>query len=655
MNPTKIVAATVVIACGSTASLGQDSVSLTPGGNDALSAFDAAGQRVRYVVDGAPAVTSWGNPIIVAPIMKASRDIDPMFRTQILGSVAISPDVRGSVGFPAVDYSRWTSAGAGVNAGANSAGTPVGISGFDSQFGIAISDFSLAPSSVVTATVGRLSSDLSRFYVERTVAASSRASAAGPDTSTLSLGGVDASGNVALRADAFTALAGTATRLLGDNVVRVSPSLRGAGVNVLTGSGSSNAAADAAATSFVISNEATPTNTPAILNQAGVGPFAVAFDFAGRLRTGSTTGNLATTTTHLPSGIIGHRGNPSYVPLTALGGIGTVAALGVAAGEAQPRRVVVFGVSGGTGGAAPGVVAGSPRSFELASPLLGPDGFNVNPSAAARFLQYGSQLPFRGGNGPVAIGAGGGVPVLLAATATEPTLGEFIPVLRFTPGSGFGWEVAARAGQSVLSSVSGQSVGTIPAAARFSSPGLDVAGNVFFVADYQPLAGPATTGLFRAARTSAGYRLELLLAAGQTITGVNSQTPYTIASLTLGDSESAASGTMFSSSVLQPRDPGASSTIAWSVRRFGGVVVSAVLNYSNSGVGETYDALLLVAPAPGIECDSDFDRSGTRDVSDIFAFLSAWFAGDLRADFDGDGGRSVTDIFAFLSSWFQGC
>ncbi len=54
-------------------------------------------------------------------------------------------------------------------------------------------------------------------------------------------------------------------------------------------------------------------------------------------------------------------------------------------------------------------------------------------------------------------------------------------------------------------------------------------------------------------------------------------------------------------------------------------------------------------------CEADFDGNGTREVPDIFAFLSAWFAGDVSADFDGTPGIAVPDIFAFLSLWFAGC
>lgn len=53
-------------------------------------------------------------------------------------------------------------------------------------------------------------------------------------------------------------------------------------------------------------------------------------------------------------------------------------------------------------------------------------------------------------------------------------------------------------------------------------------------------------------------------------------------------------------------------------------------------------------------CPGDFDASGTVDVPDIFAFLSGWFAQDVRADIDGVPGVAVPDIFTFLSIWFAG-
>jgi len=63
----------------------------------------------------------------------------------------------------------------------------------------------------------------------------------------------------------------------------------------------------------------------------------------------------------------------------------------------------------------------------------------------------------------------------------------------------------------------------------------------------------------------------------------------------------------------------------------------------------------VVRGLPPITCAADFDASGTVAVPDIFAFLSAWFAGQERADLDGTPGIAVPDIFFFLSLWFAGC
>lgn len=54
------------------------------------------------------------------------------------------------------------------------------------------------------------------------------------------------------------------------------------------------------------------------------------------------------------------------------------------------------------------------------------------------------------------------------------------------------------------------------------------------------------------------------------------------------------------------------------------------------------------------DCAADFDCSGTVDVADIFAYLSAWFAREDRAQFDTESGFQQSDIQEFLSAWFAG-
>jgi hypothetical protein len=61
-----------------------------------------------------------------------------------------------------------------------------------------------------------------------------------------------------------------------------------------------------------------------------------------------------------------------------------------------------------------------------------------------------------------------------------------------------------------------------------------------------------------------------------------------------------------------------------------------------------------IVPVP-LPCAAGFDAQGGATVDDIFIYLNAWFAGDLRADADRSGGLSVDDIFVFLNAWFAGC
>ena len=89
------------------------------------------------------------------------------------------------------------------------------------------------------------------------------------------------------------------------------------------------------------------------------------------------------------------------------------------------------------------------------------------------------------------------------------------------------------------------------------------------------------------------------------------------------------------------------------------VVAQAFLCTPDQGAGAR--AILGVCNASGNVttpcCHADFDKSGIKDVADIFAYLSAWFANSPYADVGGNGTgtRDVTDIFQFLSAWFAGC
>ena len=55
-------------------------------------------------------------------------------------------------------------------------------------------------------------------------------------------------------------------------------------------------------------------------------------------------------------------------------------------------------------------------------------------------------------------------------------------------------------------------------------------------------------------------------------------------------------------------------------------------------------------------CYSDFNKSGSVTVQDIFDFLGAWFMSSPYAHVGGDGVQtpSIQDIFSFLADWFGG-
>ena len=66
--------------------------------------------------------------------------------------------------------------------------------------------------------------------------------------------------------------------------------------------------------------------------------------------------------------------------------------------------------------------------------------------------------------------------------------------------------------------------------------------------------------------------------------------------------------------------------------------------------GMTFSSVVNVT-----HCKPDFNCDGAVTVADIFAFLSAWFAGSPSANFNGVGGINVQDIFDFLAAWLAGC
>ncbi|GAB4553099.1 MAG: hypothetical protein Tsb0013_15550 [Phycisphaerales bacterium] len=627
-------------ACCAPFALAQDSVSSATGvGGDAIDAYDTSRQTVRYAVDLVPLTTSWGNTWGVAPLVKTSRDSDALFNTLALGGVAVSPDVRTSVALGAGEQSFdvWSTAGAGVGP-QNSAGGADSVSSLDFRYGVALSDLNAEATNIIGVLVGYNDSDPNRLYVRRTMAAQSRAFSFLSDNGTVTLGAIDADGTTHVRADDYNG-AGS-NQLLGQNIVRVNIQSRDGDLNGLTKSGSTNIAGDPAASTYVINNGPDTLNTPTALPDAlATGPgLPLIFDFKSQYRAGSGT----PTTTHLGAGVTGHRGNPTFSTVNALGGVGTVGSL--ARIGSITNGLNLFGVD------ASGAVQ-SVTSATLPSPM--PGHADLNSSGDASFEHYNNQTNFRGPSGHVAVGEDASGNLMAAATATDPAAGDFIAVATFNGSPS--WEVAARIGSPVLDGDAGTTIGTLADApfGAISAPAMDFFGNVYFVGLFDDAINPVVPAVFKAVNTASGYQLELLLKEGQQFTGANSNTLYTVESLFLADSDSISSAGFSAASALQ-----ASTGLAVDASEadaVGGLILGATISYARVGGPEKYDVALALKPErpTGTTCAGDFDGDGDVDLGDFGTFGSAFGSstGDANyspaADFDGDGDVDLGDFGVF--------
>lgn len=681
----------------------QDSVASTPGRSDAISAHDLDLQRVRYVLDLAPVASGWGTPFFLGPALKASRSVDPAFSTQVLSGASVSPGHRTGVSIPSTQFSLWNAPGAGVNTAENLAPSTISATGFDRAFGLAFSDLGLEPgdltlpTSVVGAIVGQNASNLGRLFVERTTALVSRNETNGPDSGTLSLGAIDEGGNVYLRADDFGATLGFAN-VKGENALavplvdRVVTPGSASAINFLinlTGSptGANSTLVESGAR-FLVNNSTVTQNTPIGLF-APVAPGSLQFswltislDFSGTLRLGRSTSDATTSAAaHRAAGVSGLRGNPSRGLTNALPGgtsAGVVATLAVRSGESRVRAINAFGLRApASPGANASVAPGSPTLATLPSPISGPDGFQANESGNAEFTHYLSQVSFLGPSGQVGVGQTPSGDLVLAAVATDagapPQAREFLAIATRS-GTSFVWTVGAHPGMAIYDGPRGSTgatrLGALAAQspASVSSAGVDLLGNAYFVAswdDERPAGGPGPgatgpgrkTGLFRAVRDDAGeYSLELLLTSGQRVAGVNSQTEYTIARLTLADADSIASGGFHAGQVLQAQIAGRETTSTRSPFAAGGLVVNATLRYDRGpGVSEAYEAVLFLGPRSALPGDANGD--GVVNFADLNIVISSFGQtgppGTLPGDLNGDGAVNFADLNLVLGAFGQ--
>ncbi|MEM7310225.1 MAG: hypothetical protein AAF682_26355 [Planctomycetota bacterium] len=677
------------LAAGASA---QDSVSKTgclPG--DGVSPWQDASfalgseQGNAYVVDLAPLISSWGNSYGVAPLIKSSKTTGQFFGA-ILSANGMSRLQAKGVPFASASYSSWAGPGFGVNndPALNDAGTPVDTSSaLGHRFAVATSEFSDNHNGIVSGIVHVDPTDPGRLYVDRRVTAVNGCD----DSANLSqfgFGSVDESGCVVFRTDDFGVEGGCGlTPISNNNVFRVEAAQRDtSALNVISfesfppGGGLT----DVGATDPILALFNDVANTPGVVPASVTGGdcLYVGTDFSANYVRGSDIASVTLDQTHLAPGTSDQRGGVSWSEKNYpfLGNTaGTCAVLGrTPAGET--RIMNLFGIEPG------GAVTGT-RGLELPGTLTDNCTGFTNPGGASnQFANYFSQVPFRGGNGQIALGRDQTARLIAAATVDHPSggsasnIGQYIAVARLNPATGVEeWAIAAYndgvgGGKPILNGPGGATIGTLSdfgaldgsARPGISSPMVDSVGNIYFIAvvDTTASGGGLGTGLVRAVYDPSlfCYELELLFDTGTVLSGPNSGRNYQISFIELSDSNSISSGTTYSQNISEtahlsmcPQGLGTSDP-----RTLGGLVLALEIVYDFDGDGlftqctgalgdplsadQDYTVLFYVG-ATGVL--SDVDGDGQADESEMLS-------GDVVALSVAGGGSQSLSLNAGLEN-----
>jgi len=617
----KIVAALCALAVllpGGIA-LAQDSVSKAQGlPGDAVSVYATAEQVNDYVVDLAKFRTSWGTPFGIAPLVKSSKIQDAYF-TGAFSAQAMSRTLRHNVPFARTSYSYWKGQGFGINndTSLNDPGTPIDTSGYRGhQFAVAFSEFGGNANSVVSALVNYLPNRPNRLYVSRVPAAINGLSLS-ENRSQLGLGSIDSHGNTYFRADGFGA-SGPNT-ILDNNLFRIKTFMRSAtSLNMIDNSGGS----DSSATDWLVVRSTISHNTPGCAPEGVIGrPMLLSSNFNALYLYESSPGVITTTSDHR-IGLADHRGAVAFSPVSiSQGGLGdlysTVGSCAMYGSDGFVTQwLLLWGIKN-DGSVVSNVILDPPLSITDNS-----DGFVFPASAPGNvitdFIHHGSQTAFRGGNGQVAMGQDPNGKVLAATTVVSDELSGLnnpvnaIAVARFDrkdPEGTLEWTVASYTnwpgGKAIKDGPGGNAIGQIvelnlvtggsPYGPSHSAPVIDGAGNIWLLSSvelYDPEGGPSDfdNALVRAVYNpdTFSYELELVLQLGQVLAGKNSDTNYQIRFLSIADSNSVDSSTLWSGNALagslndmnvrglETRDP----------RTLGGLVLWAEIVYDVNRDGD---------------------------------------------------------------------
>lgn len=593
---------------------------------------------------------------------------------------------------------------------------------------------------LVAQFVGLTLADPSRLYVSRVNTLSNKPTTGQNAACSLGLGAIDAAGHLHAYADGYgvtTANRLTDREYVRVNAAARSSAV----VNNLQSSGFTDAAASLRVAQTTLDAFSVPSIIPTSIPGGAGRPVLLGTDLSSNLRYESVAGTTSLTRVHLPNASTpndGLRGSMTFVPrtfsiLSPPGGVGYCAALARTDTNTTTRGIQLWGVSA-TGSPLGEVFLQLPT---VAANLMDPldnfsPGVTFPPLSGHEFTNYASQLPFRGGSSPVASivlpsgellaaalispgAAGGG-----GGGRTPQSLDNAIAVAKVTPGLTVSWTIAAHSGtaagfsgglsKAILGDAgadgipgtgdSGEGDGVLDATPigriakanegfalaatgpSISSPAFDAAGNLYFVASVALNTTTGTqysTALIRGNRDSVtgGYRLELLLKAGDVIAGQNSLRNYQIQSLALADADSGETGSMFSSATVKSPLPGVvlagpgaipldaptaltalvfRARIVYDVNQDSQFVDPSLVPGSTSS-DQGYNVAMIMMPLLKI---SDYDRDGVVSVVDLFGFLDAWFAQNgltglgILTDLSGDAAVDVVDLFQFLDAWFAG-
>ncbi len=596
----RLVAMVLVAGAMGSMANAQDSVSTTNGlPGDAVGAYTVGAsqtQVINYIVDTTVKTTSWGNSYRMAPLVKSSVSTSSGFFNHLIASQGVSNQFTPVGALPRASYRLWTTQGGGVNPTRNNLGITTFTNNVQGHtFGVSFLEFAGGPNTVFgdgddeNNIIGVLASfdptNPGRVYASRTVVATNRTNGAAGSFSNASfgLGGVDEAGNVAFYADGLGATLGDDS-VTNKRYYRVSSATRSSTlVNSIRGTGTGDPTR-----SFLLLGTTTALTTPTLISSAVASrPVVMGLDFANVEQIEQSAGAMTGISTHLSAGA-SLRGpmtfinRPFILVSNGLTDAGTGIALSRLTSETKTRGLSVWGVNtnGTSDGTARFVLP------DVAGQIVDPiDGFN--PASAfgslgnQEFMNYQSQVCFRGPSGPVAGTVLSDNKLLLAAgvaatgggATTPQSMDNYIAVATVDTSGNAEWSIAAHTGGPTGSAgllakqilgPSGTPIGSLakyneafPGATSgpsISPPAMDRLGNLYFLSTITLFGTPNTfgTGLIRANRNATGgYQLELIAQVGDVLAGANSSRNYQIQFMGIADADSVDSGAVWPSSIVQ--------------------------------------------------------------------------------------------------------